>query len=69
MRYWIEVYKDNLRIYEVFMIYNDFQFIWLLLQISKSIMTIYERLWDLWSLYVLYWAIDDVYEMIWYVKG
>ena len=32
-------------------------------------MTIYERLWDLWSLYDFYWEIGYVYENIWNVKG
>ena len=39
------------------------------MSLYESIMTIYAKLWDLWSLYVFNYEIDDVYEKICYVKG
>ena len=65
MRYWIEVFQRefmNLWRYMMISIYR------LLLRIYESVLTIYERLWELWSLYDFNWEIDDVYERIWNVK-
>ena len=60
MRYWIEVFqREFMNLWRYMMI----SFLWLLLRIYESIMTIYERLWELWSLYDFNWEIDDVYKM------
>ena len=66
MRYWIEVFQ---REFMNLISWRGLLWLWPLLAIYESILTIYEKLRDWWSLYDFYYEIDDVYENIWYVKG